>query len=247
MDKDKKILSMFDQIHAEDDLKKKTTDYLCAEMEKRKQGKRKNWEFAACAVFALFLLCGGFSYRICFSPAAYIDIDVNPSVELTVNRLGKVIRYKAYNDDGKRLLEEVNIYGAGYDEAFEKLVDAMKADGYLGADSLMSVTVQTNERKREAYLLNDLQRMTAAAREGLQNTIEADVYAVTEEVKHCANKNRISPAKYLVIQKLMEIDPGADFNECKEHSVHELQQLVEERCVGHEDIQDTHGVGHAHE
>lgn len=245
-----RIRDEFDQIHAEDELKKKTIDYLACEIKRRKSWGWKVRRLAVCAVFAVCLLCGGLSYKIHFTPAAYIDIDVNPSVGLAVNRAGQVIRCQAYNDDGEAILGKVKLYGTGYGEAFEKLMAAMVSDGYLGADSLLSVTVQSNESGQEARLLNDLQEMAAAEKERLNNAIEADVYAVTEEVKHCADAHHISPAKYLVIQQLIEIDPGVDFEECKGHSVHELQQLVDERWVGHEENLTSHGHGtaeHEHE
>jgi hypothetical protein len=39
---------------------------------------------------------------------AYVDIDVNPGVELILNRYSRVIDVSAYNDDGADLLAKAS-------------------------------------------------------------------------------------------------------------------------------------------
>mgnify|MGYP003623770069 CR=1 FL=1 len=41
-------------------------------------------------------------YHYCGQPATYISLDVNPSIEITVNRLDKVMSAAAYNENGTR-------------------------------------------------------------------------------------------------------------------------------------------------
>lgn len=227
-----KLFEVFDKIHAEEELKNRTADYLCAEI-RRRQRRRVRYA-AALASLVLFLVCGGLSWKVYFTPVAYIDIDVNPSIELTLNRFGKVIRSNAYNEDGTRLLSGVNLRYADYSEAFERLLTAMNGEGYFaGQDGLLCVTVQTNGKNRENRIQDGLQRVVALISQSQHCDISTEIFSVSEEVKHCADENHISPAKYLAIQELMEVDSEADFEECRERSVHELRQQTQEHCRSH--------------
>ena len=112
----RKAFEVFEKIRAEDDLKQNITSYLKAEI--RAGAKRRRLRVlraAACAVcLVLLFFCGGIYYRMYFTPVAYIDFDVNPSVEFTVNRFGKVIALLAYNDDGQEILKDIDVTYIGY-------------------------------------------------------------------------------------------------------------------------------------
>ena len=227
-----KLFGIFDKIHAEEELKKRTTDYLFVQIGRRQH--RKMRYAMALASLMLFLVCGGLSWKVYFTPVAYIDIDVNPSIELTLNRFGKVIQSDAYNEDGTRLLSGINLRHADYSEAFERLLVAMNGEGYFaGQDSLLCVTVQTNGKNRENRIQEGLRRAVALISQSQHCDISTEIFSVSEEVKHCADENHISPAKYLAIQELMEVDPETDFEKCRERSVHELRQQTEEHCRSH--------------
>ena len=68
---------------------------------------------AACLVLAVVGF-GGFAYA---QPTTYVGIDVNPSIELGVNRFGIVVQAEAFNDDGRALLDAVSLTGRGYADA----------------------------------------------------------------------------------------------------------------------------------
>lgn len=85
-----KFRSTFDKIYAEEELKEKTADFLSKEIRRRKPAGRifRQRLIGACAAFAVFLFISGLSY---FTPNAYVDMDVNPSISLTLNRYGRVL------------------------------------------------------------------------------------------------------------------------------------------------------------
>lgn len=59
-----------------------------------------------------------------------VSLDVNPSIELTVEN-GVVTKIAAYNDDAKQLLLTVDVSGLAADEAMKKIVEALAAEGYI--------------------------------------------------------------------------------------------------------------------
>lgn len=239
----RKAFGVFEKICAEEDLKQKTTSYLREEIEKRARRKKFLWLRKAVSFVCLIVLflCGGLFYREYTTPVAYIDFDVNPSVEFRINRFGRVISSHAYNDDGEEILAYVKVNSLSYLEAVKRLIGAMGEEGYLRRNALLCVTVQTNEPSRENLMIQRLKAIVGESKRDGGYDILADIYAVTEEVKHCATECELSPAKYLAIEGLIEVDPEADFENCRNHSVHELREMAREKCKEEKNHYGVHG------
>lgn len=231
-----KLQLVFDKIHAEDALKEKTADFLHTEIQKRSQiRKRSRMRIAiACVSFVLFMLTGGgFSYNLYFTPGAYVDMDVNPSVELTLNRFGRVLEASPYNDDGTAALKGLDLRYKTYEEAVRKLLEAMNAQGYLKPNSLVSVTVQSGNADLEKNMLSGLQTAVSSSLASQRSSATTSIFAVSREVKECAHDYDLSPAKYIAITELQAVDPTATFEGFAEHSISEIKQQTKEHGEGH--------------
>ncbi|BCJ97858.1 anti-sigma-I factor RsgI family protein [Anaerocolumna chitinilytica] len=96
---------------------------------------------AACVV--LLLLCSGTVAWAYTSPYSYVSLDVNPSIYYTLNRFDQVINVKAVNDDGKVILEKINISGLKYksiEKAILSTVQEITKEGYFTRDYTQTVT-----------------------------------------------------------------------------------------------------------
>ena len=65
---------------------------------------------AAIAACLCFVVTGG-GYHYYYAQAALISVDVNPSIELTVNRLDRVTSSSALNEDGEALGHPADRHG----------------------------------------------------------------------------------------------------------------------------------------
>lgn len=81
---------------------------------------------AACALLVFLLVAGGWVY---LTPTAYLSVDVNPSLELGINRFGRVVTADAYNEDGEALLEELQVRFASWEEALEEILQPGRGTG----------------------------------------------------------------------------------------------------------------------
>ena len=63
-------------------------------------------------------------------------IDVNPSIELGINRLDRVASTKAYNEDGAKVLAIANVEGDTYEEAMTAIEGALAT--YLDSSSAIT-------------------------------------------------------------------------------------------------------------
>ena len=95
-----RLKEAFSQVKAGEDLKEKTRAFLGERTRGSERRKRIGYQpYVSAAVCLLFFMVGG--HWLYFTPTARISIDVNPSIELEINRFDKVVSVDAYNDDGR--------------------------------------------------------------------------------------------------------------------------------------------------
>lgn len=224
----------FDGIRAEDRLKSSTAEFLEKEMRRRslKQNRTAFRRFSvAFASAAVLFFSGMFAYRLYFTPFTYIDVDVNPSIEVILNRFDRVIDTYAYNADGEVILGKADIRNKNYNEAICILFDVIAQDGYALDDSLISVTLQTERQEKESIMLSDIES-TVRQHHG---TARLECFTIGGHVRDAAHCLNLSPAKYLAIQDLLNVDPTATVDSCRNHTIGELKELTEHHSGSHHD------------
>ena len=97
--------------------------------EKRKVSSLKKW---AVGIAAAFVLCiggtAGFRvYQANYTVASTVSLDVNPSVEITVNEKERVLAVDAKNEDGKNIIGDMDFKGSDLDVALNALVEIGRA------------------------------------------------------------------------------------------------------------------------
>lgn len=232
------IQKAFHTIVAEEDLKCKTLSAIYAGYRKPVRYSKK---MAAVAMsFILLLGCGVLSFRVYNTPAASVSIEINPAMELVINRFDRVLEVYAYNIDGKDIVEDTDFKFQKYDEAVESIVGLLAAKGYLNnPDSLLSVTFETKDQEKERMLLTELTNTAHTVMNQHHCKNQVEVFSVSSEVMGNARSLQISPAKYLAITELQKVDAGATVEGCKHHSVLELRQMAQTRTNVNESSEKT--------
>ncbi len=119
---------------------------------KRRRLSRPIIALAACLIIAA-LGIGGVAWA--WQPYAYVAIDVNPSLELGVNRFNRIASAQAFNADGEQVLEAADVDGMTYEEALDAVGAAIQ--GYLSSGATVEVTVVCDDRA-QATALEDASR-----------------------------------------------------------------------------------------
>ena len=130
--------------------------------EVKSKGKLRPWLAAACA--ALVLLGaggGGLIYRQSYAVASVVSLDVNPSIELKVNRAERVISCTALNTEAAAVLFDMNggadLKGTKLDVAVNAVVGALVREGYLDSvSSAILISVEDNDQERAQRLQAEL-------------------------------------------------------------------------------------------
>lgn len=102
---------------------------------------------AACAVLACS--AGGYAY---FRTDAVVGIDVNPSIELRLNRFERVLAAEAKNEDAAAVLDGMELRNTTVDTAVSAIVGALLRHDYLQDDAAVLVTVTGRDGDRRAAL-----------------------------------------------------------------------------------------------
>ncbi len=122
----------------------------------------------ACLLFVLFGSGGWFLF---FIPVSSISVDVNPSVELGVNRFDRVVTVETYNDDGQDIMSSLNVRFMDYRDALDKILDLESREAYLAEDSCIAITVSGAASKgrcwRVSIPVHLLTEMFTALREAM--------------------------------------------------------------------------------
>ena len=160
--------------------------------------RRPVWKpLAAAAVFVL-LLGGIFGYRALDKNVCTVIVDINPSVTLTVNRLGRVKAMDTGNAAAAALLADVGLAGARTQDALGMLTDALADADYLtDADNTLLVTVEGASAARAQKLgraVYDAAQASAQQRQ-FSAAVLCQQAADAEQTRTDADAWQVSPGK----------------------------------------------------
>lgn len=242
-DLNNRIKEAFANIHAEDVLKRSTKEFIFQQTKGyRKQGRFSYMNQAAAAFICLLLaFCGWEGYSVYFTAVSTISVDVNPSIELEVNRFDKVIAVQSYNEDGKIISDSLKIRFMDYGEAVDLLFQNEKMAQYLNKNQPVIVTVFGADEKRTDKMLANLTAYTAS---------HENVHCSAGDLRdvEAAHSMGFSCGKYRAYMELKELDPEADAEEIRGFTMHQIQNRIDE-LSGSVPVNDTeygHGHGYGH-
>ena len=115
---------------------------------------------AAC--LALALLGGGtIVYQQTYAVTSIVSLDVNPSIELEVNKSEKVLTCAALNEEAATVLADMNggadLKGTKLDVAVNAIVGSLVRNGYLDKiSSAILISVEDKDQTRAAKLQQEL-------------------------------------------------------------------------------------------
>ena len=202
-------------------------------METKKTTKRK-WTSLIAACLAVMLLGGGLFYQQVNAVASVVSLDVNPSIELKVNRSGKVLVCTPLNEDAKTILADMgngaDLKGAKLDVAVNAIVGSLVRNGYLNSiSSAIMISVEDKDTARA----EKLQRELTSAVDGVLQTSEAKAAVLTQTLtqdaarEQQARENNISTGKAALVNRVLTINPSLKFDALAKLSVEELKDLAE--------------------
>lgn len=188
----------------------------------------RRWAAGIAAV--LVLVFGGYFTYSNLLVESTINFDVNPSIQITVNRNEKILSATPLNEDAEIILDNMDLKNVDLDVAVNALIGSMLKNGYLSdiANSIL-ISVENNDAEKAAKLqqrlsvaINDL--LSAYAIDG--SIISQNYTDKNKSIEALAEEYRISYSKAELIYKLVSIDPALAFADIAKLSVNDINLLI---------------------
>lgn len=165
-------------------------------------------------------------------PTGYLSIDVNPSIEMTFNRMNKVVELKGLNPEGEAILAKLNINRGDVDDLVEAIVAELVESNYL-ADSDAKLLLSTDDSQNSRQLLTRLNyevvywlREHAEEKDILSQIVSMDM---KDEIK--AEENGLSLGRYLLIKQIFGNLDDEQMELVKSMKVDELLTFAQENKI----------------
>lgn len=174
-----------------------------------------------------------------YTPTDYVSLDVNPSVEYSVNLFERILNVKAANDDGEEILSGMDLDNMTIEQGIKETIDRLIEEGYLLDDSSGNIVIATSNNKqgKAVRLAAELKREIRAYLSEIKGiTVEVDAEAVQPEKVQEAKDLGITPGKLNLLEKLQSSTSGAiDPADWRDIPVKEINKAIKENRKSEKD------------
>lgn len=213
---------VFDAVRADEALKARTRQRVLEAARPCRRVPRRVPVLAAAACCLALAAVGG--HRLYFTPTSVISIDINPSIELDINRFDRVIQVSGYNDDGTAFANSLDVLYLDYSDAVDQIVSSETVADCLARDELLSIAVVQSDPQQGQEIYDYVSACTA----GNQNAVCCEVRQ--EEVSH-AHDLGLSYGKYQAYLELLACTDDYTPEEVAGMTMRQIHQLIED-CAG---------------
>ncbi len=197
----------------------------------RLQRRMRGFAAAAAACICLVFMGGGtFHYHMENKRVeSVIGIDVNPSIEISINRKERVLEARALNAEAQIIMEDMDLEGVDLNVAVNAVIGSMVTHGYLNdLDNAILVTVTNDSVKKARQLrssvVEDIEQTLKA------NQLKAVVYdqqvIEDEEMEDLAQQYEISYGKAYFLKELIDQNPDLDLEDMEELSSLTMEEIA---------------------
>ena len=196
---------------------------------------RRTTRLIAAAAAALLIFSSAYDHNYLGAEAySYISVDVNPSIEYTLNRLDRVVAVEAVNEEAEAVvsaLKEENIKNKSIEEALAITEEVLSENGYLAdEEECMLVNIAPGDEGRK-------ERLEAAASNAFRDRPDDGRFEITTATpadRHHARGFGISAGRYEEIRRIeagrqglppKDIKPDAEM--MKRHHGDSIRDLFE--------------------
>ncbi len=181
------------------------------------------WSLGVCAA-AIALLLGGTWLISGKQAAATIGIDVNPSMEIRIDRNEKVLGVDALNEDAETVIGDTDFKGTNLDVTVNALIGSLVRNGYIGElSNSVLISVQGKDQAQGQVLEQDLLDEISALLENgsvMSQQVQAD-----DELKSIAAEYGISLGKAQLVRRLADSSDLYTYADLAGLSINELNLL----------------------
>ncbi|QFT88496.1 Anti-sigma-I factor RsgI [Bacillus sp. THAF10] len=142
---------------------------------------------------------------------AYISVDVNPSIELGVNKKMEVISMEAYNDEGRKIIEQlVEWKKQDISKVTTDLFDVIRQQGYFKENREVLIASLINNETKSSWKTEMQGKITALSETIKTENVNITTMESTLNKRTDALKEGLSPGKFIQKEKEQETVDSVD-------------------------------------
>ena len=201
--------------------------------------KKKKYKYfipAIASIASVFILLMSYFKFFYNDPIyAYIAVDINPSLELMINKDNTVIDVTALNEDGEIVLSNVKYKGELLEKVVYKIIKNSEEQGIIVKSEkkeivLISTAFADKKQPAEKELFND--RLITSLKNEIDkepdNNIDIQFVEVSIDTRKLASETEVSMGKYLIYEKAKEKGKDIPISVLKSSN---LNKLIEENDI----------------
>ena len=211
-----------------------------SQREKIRKRQPRVWQICAAAAAVLVLIIGG-AFFISNPNAvdSVIGLDVNPSLEISINKNERVLSVTAVNDDALNILDGMDLAGTDLKVAVNALIGSMYTNGYISENqNSVLVSVKSGSQERGEALKQELLAYVESALKDKQ--VEAAVVSLniaqSDTLGQLAHSWGVSQGKATLIEAILAADPSQNAEELAKLSINELNLLAQSKHISSVDV-----------
>ena len=201
--------------------------------------------FVAGAAAALILIAGGIFGGIYYANHlavdTLVDIDVNPGIELSVNKQEQVLKAKAINEDAVAILDGMDLQNTDLQVAVNAIIGSMVQKGYLGKDAGgILISVQNEDPARAKIMQQKINTQVHTSLQHYQTNTSILNQTIPPQTNAAdfAKEHQISLGKAVFILNLAEKDSSLKPEELAKMSLLEITAIIKKNGLDISDIVD---------
>gem|GEM_PF-1663052 len=162
---------------------------------------------AACLVLIFFTAAGGYNYVQDTKAVAYLSVDINPSLELGLNRKGLVVEVLSFNPEAAEIVQNLNLKGMAVGDAVAAVVRQADQNGYLQKPGEQAVVLAISGEETMVGSWLETARNQAQKEVSLRNedtTVRIVGLEAPQAARIDAQKQGVSVGKYLLVLEALD-------------------------------------------
>lgn len=184
---------------------------------------------ALMAASFVILFFGISLYQSSLTPqaSAYVTLDINPSMELEVDKQLKVLSIQPLNSDAKTVLSKMQIKGTGIHDAIEAIIVKSAELGYLkpGEKNYILSTITLNNESSGTISYDSLPQDFTATINDKGLDVEIIMLSSDKITRKEAKDKGLSTGKYMVYKDAAASKEPVTLEEMKQNSLTELVSI----------------------
>ncbi len=166
-----------------------------------------------------------------------VIMDVNPSVELGLDKNGVVREITAVNKDADTIINDVNIKGESIETATKEVVGEMVKDEFITADKNSVLVTGTGENANE--VVNEVNNTVnnELKNNNIDSSIITQVITSNIDLDKLAKEHNISVGKLELINKIIASNPNYTIDNLKGLTTNDLNLLINSKINNVENIE----------